>query len=120
MYETLKALTVEELRAKCKDLGLRNYSDLNENELINKIIESGKFEEDKLIEDKLIEDKLIEDKLESIEFERTFKRLIPNPLTIGEIIVSKDEKTFSINENDFSEITIQRLNHSIGTIIEEV
>tara|TARA_R110000737_G_scaffold8063_3_gene23614 strand:+ start:2800 stop:3123 length:324 start_codon:yes stop_codon:yes gene_type:complete len=107
MYETLKALTVEELRAKCKDLGLRNYSDLNENELINKIIDSGKF-------------KGIEDKLESIEFERTFKRLIPNPLTIGEIIVSKDEKTFSINENDFSEITIQRLNHSIGTIIEEV
>ena len=104
MYEILKALTVEELRAKCKDLGLRNYSKLNEEELINKILESGKFEDDDLDDD----------------FIRTFKRLIPNPLTIGEISVSKDEETFSINESDFSKMTIQRLNHSIGKIIEEI
>tara|TARA_R110000823_G_scaffold238304_1_gene363657 strand:- start:3581 stop:3904 length:324 start_codon:yes stop_codon:yes gene_type:complete len=107
MYETLKALTVEELKTECKDLGLRGYSRLNEEELISKILDSGKLEEEE-----------INSGNESTI--RTFKRLIPNPLTIGEIVVSKDEKTFTINESDFNETTIKRLNHSIGKIIEEI
>ena len=118
MYETLKALTVEELRTKCKDLGLRNYSGLNEDELIKKIIDSGK------LEFSVIDDGLDDDsddvKLESTEFERTFKRLIPNPLTIGTINVPTDVKIFVIDENHLDERTIQRLNHSIGKIIEEI
>ena len=138
MYETLKALTVEELRAKCKDLGLRNYSDLNEDDLIKKIMDSGKYDiEDENDIDNIVDDDLDEslnydddldledddsdeDELKKFGTFRTFKRLIPNHLTIGEIVVSKDEETFSINESDFSEMTIQRLNHSVGKIIEEI
>lgn len=45
-YEELKAKTVEELKALCKDLGLRGYSQLNEEELIEKLLNSGKLEEE--------------------------------------------------------------------------
>tara|TARA_R110002153_G_scaffold232029_1_gene385238 strand:- start:36 stop:380 length:345 start_codon:yes stop_codon:yes gene_type:complete len=114
MYETLKALTVEELRTKCKDLGLRNYSGLNEDELLKKIIDSGK------LESTVLDDDSDDVKLESTVFERTFKRLIPNPLTIGAINVPADVKIFVIDENHLDERTIQRLNNSIGKIIEEI
>lgn len=45
-YEQLKAKTVEELKALCKELGLRGYSQLNEEELIEKLLNSGKLEEE--------------------------------------------------------------------------
>lgn len=45
-YEQLKAKTVEELKALCKNLGLRGYSQLNEEELIEKLLNSGKLEEE--------------------------------------------------------------------------
>jgi len=43
-YETLKELTVEELKDMCKDLGLRGYSKLNEDDIIEKLLSSGKLE----------------------------------------------------------------------------
>lgn len=54
--EDLKQKTVEELKALCKDLGLRNYSDLTEDALIEKLLASGKIEnnsEEQEVENKL-------------------------------------------------------------------
>lgn len=40
-YESLKSLTVKELKRKCKEMGLRGYSKLNEDGLINLVLRGG-------------------------------------------------------------------------------
>ncbi|WP_411953188.1 Rho termination factor N-terminal domain-containing protein [Alkalibacillus sp. S2W] len=39
-YDELEALTVKELKAKCKEMGISGYSKLKEEELINLILEN--------------------------------------------------------------------------------
>ena len=115
MEDILRAKTVVELKALCKELGLRGYSNLNEDDLIEKIIDSGKYS---------IESDEVEETEESDEVEETtirkFKKLVKNPLNIGGFKVGKDEYTFSVDTLELSERALKKLNNSIGTLIEEI
>lgn len=98
-YETLKAKTVEELKAMCKDLGLRGYSDLNEDDLIEKLLSSGKLEKLNEIkeneENESEEEAKLKAKEEKEETSLSFKVLRPvKTSTLGDV-----RKDFSMTKD---------------------
>lgn len=76
--EELKQLSIKELKAKCKELGLQGYSRLNEDELIAMIIEAESTKDTEDLDELLDgEDEESETKDESSLV--TFKKLIKGP-----------------------------------------
>ena len=55
--EELEALTVDELKAKCKELSLEGYSKLTKDELVSKLLEQEPQSQDK--KEELEEDELV-------------------------------------------------------------
>ena len=86
--EELKAQTVEELKELCKEMGLRNYSDLKEDELIEKIIKA--------------EDEAAK-KAEAAKTSKTYKKLVKNPLSLGVITTPFGLADITVTKTELSQ-----------------
>ena len=97
--EELEALTVDELKVKCKELGLEGYSKLTKDELVSKLLEVESKDDIQDLQSQDKKEELEEDELVSLNAIRYC-----NTMTKGEVLGK-----FEISKEDFEkDAKIQR------------
>ena len=97
--EELEALTVDELKVKCKELGLEGYSKLTKDELVSKLLEVESKDDIQDLQSQDKKEELEEDELVSLNAIRYC-----NTMTKGEVLGK-----FEISKADFEkDAKIQR------------
>ena len=106
--EELEALTVDELKAKCKELSLEGYSKLTKDELVSKLLEVEPKDDIQDLQSQDKKEELEEDELVSLNAIRTCVTI-----TRGEVLGK-----FEISKEDFEKDEKLQRFIEIGFIVE--
>ena len=106
--EELEALTVDELKAKCKELSLEGYSKLTKDELVSKLLEVEPKDDIQDLQSQDKKEELEEDELVSLNAIRYC-----NTMTKGEVLGK-----FEISKEDLAKDEKIKRFIEIGFIVE--